>query len=86
MLNLSAGEGRDTSAFGTTRIDWSRPLVGAILHALQIGIGPDSGSVESLVVLRRHDDFAARCVGWMAGQGDLVAKDGRLRRMSGTTS
>jgi hypothetical protein len=39
MLNLSAGEGRDTdtSALGTPRIDWSRPLVGAIPHALQNG-------------------------------------------------
>jgi hypothetical protein len=30
MLNLSAGEGRDTSALGTIHGDWSLPLVEAI--------------------------------------------------------
>jgi hypothetical protein len=34
------------------------------------------------MLLRRHDDFAAR----IASEVDLVAKDGRLRRMGGTTS
>ena len=31
-------------------------------------LGRSLGSMESLVVSRRHDDFAARCVGWMAGK------------------
>ena len=58
MLNLSAGEGRDTSAFGTIRIDWSLPLMEAILYALQIGNQGTDQDRDGVGMACQHADYA----------------------------
>jgi hypothetical protein len=77
MLNLSAGEGRDASALGTIHGDWSLLLVEAICtpYKLRASVELPLRYCAGMTTLRQG-----------AGKVDLMAKDGRLRRMRGATS